>query len=70
MNVTHVIVHDTEQVREIMRESQLLANDFSPTSDEWSHVFCKACDLLGQRQTIVVQDAPVAVDLSKLRATG
>lgn len=70
MNVTHVIVHTPEQVLEILVQADKIARDHGGSAASMEALFSKACDLLGQRQTIVVQDAPVAVDLSKLRAAG
>lgn len=51
VQITHVIVHTPEQVREIMREAQTIAGEETSDAVACESVFREACKLLGQRYT-------------------
>jgi len=66
--VTHVIVHDEDQAREIIRAATRIADDASTGSHTWEVVFREACRLLGQRWTFAAQPQPVNIpDLARAR---
>jgi hypothetical protein len=62
VQVTHVVVHTPEQVREIIREACDIANTTELEDDDWQTAFTAACRLLGQRHTIAM--APESVPLA------
>jgi hypothetical protein len=66
VQVTHVVVHTPEQVREIIREACDIANTTELEDDDWQTAFTAACRLLGQRHTIAMAPQPVPVDLAQL----
>lgn len=67
IQVTHVVVHTPETVREIIAEAMKIADERLPEGGSWQTVFGKACDLLGQRFTLAAQPEPVPIDLGNLR---
>lgn len=66
MNAVHIIVHTPEQVREIVREAQVIADEATVTREGWVSVFEQACVLLGARVTVMQQQATMPVDLAHL----
>ena len=64
--VTHVIVHDDDQVRDIIRAATRIADDAAQGSHTWEIVFREACRLLGQRWTFAAQPEPVNLAALKL----
>lgn len=59
MNVTHVIVHTPEQVREIVTEAAKIAAECGNDASTQALIFREACSLLGQRWTFAVQPSPI-----------
>lgn len=69
VQITHIIVHTPEQVREIIREARVIASENSEIDAEWTLYFNEACRLLGQRFTFTAMPQQVAgpLDLAGLR---
>jgi hypothetical protein len=68
VQITHVIVHTPEQVREIVREAQTLAGEETSDAVARESVFREACRLLGQRYTFAA--APQAVPMPPMALPG
>lgn len=67
MNITHVIVHDDEQVRGIIQRALELADECEHPVISPRVVFEQACHLLGQRATIAAPPQPVDLGAFKLK---
>jgi hypothetical protein len=68
VQITHVIVHTPEQVRQIMQEAQRIAEEETSDAVARESVFREACKLLGQRYTFAA--APQAMPLPPMALPG
>jgi hypothetical protein len=59
VQITHIIVHEPQQVRDIVREAQRIADDETGDAVARESVFREACRLLGQRYTFAAMPQPV-----------
>jgi len=59
VHITHVIVHEPQQVREIIAEAGRIADDAGVDPMRWDRVFEQACRLLGERYTFAMPQTPV-----------
>lgn len=69
VQITHIIVHTPEQVREIVTEAQKIASELAVADTDRELVFRESCRLLGQRFTFTAMPQQVAapLDLAGLR---
>lgn len=63
VQITHVIVHTPEQVREIIRVAQAVADEETSDAVARESVFREACRLLGQRYTFAAMPQAVSMPL-------
>ena len=66
VQVTHVVIHDPEQVRGIIAEAVKIADEHEGDGVSWSSIFREACALLGQRHSVALADQPVPINLAAL----
>lgn len=66
VQVTHVIVHTPEQVREIIAEAGRIADDSGMEDERWDRVFEQATVLLGARHTLALTPQASPLDLGAL----
>jgi hypothetical protein len=59
VQITHVIVHDPEQVRGILVEAQTIASELAHDPVTHERYFNAAVQLLGQRYTLAASAQPV-----------
>lgn len=63
VQITHVIVHTPEQVREIVREAAAIADEETTDVVAREMIFRESCRLLGQRYTFPVMPQAVPMPL-------
>ena len=66
VQITHVIVHTPEQVREIVAEAGRIADDSGVEDERWLAVFNQATTLLGARHTLALAPQGPPLDLGAL----
>jgi hypothetical protein len=69
IQVHHVIVHNPEQVREIIAEACTIADGSEVAAESWVAVFEQACTLLGARFSLAMNPEPVPFSLGALGPT-
>lgn len=68
VQITHVVVHEPQQVREIIREALAIADEQDVDVLERQMIFGQACKLLGQRYTFAF--APQQVQMPAMAIPG
>lgn len=66
VQITHVIVHTPEQVREIVAEAARIADEVGAWPEKWTPAFEQACTLLGARHTLALAPQGPSLDLGAL----
>lgn len=62
VQITHVIVHSPEQVREIISQATEIADEMYEDGHRWQPTFIQACQLLGQRYTFAAAPQSIPLD--------
>jgi hypothetical protein len=70
IQITHVIVHTPEQVRDIVRDALAIADEQECDALERQMIFGHACTLLGQRYAFAAAPQQAPIDLGQLSAIG
>lgn len=63
VQITHVIVHQGEQVEGIIEEAERIADASEARGHPWQPAFEQACALLGQRFTLAMNPEPAPFQL-------
>lgn len=63
----HAPVHTPEQVRDVIREARLIAEELADAPEEREAAFVQACKLLGARTSAMMQPEQVPLALPRMR---
>lgn len=68
VQVAHAVVHEPAAVRKIIAEALEIVSEQEITGTLLVPAFEKACDLLGARVSVQMQQTPIGIDMAALRA--